>query len=60
LRLFGPGPLSDEAQARLGDFFAIALNNDVLLYEPSATLAAMRGFHGGLLPAEMRIPLIVV
>jgi hypothetical protein len=60
LRLFGPAPLSTETRGRLGDFIAVPRGRDVLLYEPSHTLRAMRGFHGGLTRDEMRTPLIVV
>jgi hypothetical protein len=60
LRLLGPLPMTPETRARIGDFMAMPMNRDVLLYEPGATLAAMQGFHGGLLPDEMRVPLIVI
>ena len=59
LRLFGRGPLSAETRARLGAFVGVAMERDVLLYEPAPSLAAMQGFHGGLVPDEMRVPLIV-
>lgn len=60
LRLFGPAPLSDETRRRLGDYVAVSLGLDVLLYAPDAKLRAMRGFHGGLLPDEVRTPLVIV
>ena len=60
LRLFGPDPLAPETRRRLGDYVAIALADDVLLYEPDAKLMKLIGFHGGLLPDEVRIPLIIV
>ncbi len=56
LELYGPGTMSDLARRRVGDFVAIPEGCDVLLYtgrEPSG------GDHGGLSPAEMRIPLVV-
>jgi predicted AlkP superfamily pyrophosphatase or phosphodiesterase len=56
LRLFGPGELSDTTRARIGDYVAIAGGPDVLRYRPDSP---MRGFHGGLLRDEVRIPLIV-
>jgi hypothetical protein len=59
LRLFGPTALSAETRRRLGDYIAVPRGRDVLLCEPSDTLRAMRGFHGGLTRDEMRIPLIV-
>jgi predicted AlkP superfamily pyrophosphatase or phosphodiesterase len=60
LRLMGPGPLSAETHRRLGDFMAIPRGLDVILYEPSETLRAMRGFHGGMTRAEMRVPLVLM
>jgi hypothetical protein len=59
LRLLGPAPLGRETRRRIGDFLAIPHEVDVILYEPADTLRAMRGFHGGLLPDEARIPLIL-
>lgn len=59
LRLFGRGAMTSETRSRLGTHVGIAVERDVLLYEPAPTLAAMKGFHGGLLPDEMRVPLIV-
>ncbi|MBI5285869.1 MAG: alkaline phosphatase family protein [Chloroflexi bacterium] len=56
LRLFGPCELSGTARARIGDYVAIARGADVLRYRPDSP---MRGFHGGLLRDEVRIPLIV-
>ncbi len=55
LRLFGPVPLSPDARARIGDFVGVALGPDVLLSSPME----YRGFHGGLAPDEMRVPLII-
>jgi hypothetical protein len=57
--LFGPESASAETRLRVGDFVALAPPGHVLLYEPSDTLLAMRGTHGGLTRDEMRIPLIV-
>ena len=56
--LFGNG-MSDATRGRIGDFIGVALTDQAILYEPSPELAAMQGFHGGMSPAEMRIPLIV-
>ena len=56
LRLLGPAPLAHETRRRLGDFMAISASADAILYKPDD---AMLGHHGGLLPDEMRIPLIV-
>lgn len=57
LRLFGPSPLGDVARVRLGDFVAITGGADGILHRRDGP---MIGFHGGLSPEEMRIPLIVV
>ncbi len=59
LELLGPGPLASRTRDRLGDFMAIAGGDEVLLYGPEQAIATMRGFHGGLTPAEVRVPLIV-
>jgi hypothetical protein len=61
LRLFGPAPLSATARGRIGDYVGIAATAEVIL---DASLrgrgpALMRGFHAGMLPDEMRIPLVV-
>ena len=64
LRLFGPEPLSARARERIGDFVAVAGGADVLLTrrpgadEPEGG-ERMRGFHGGLLPCEVRVPLVL-
>jgi hypothetical protein len=57
LRLFGPEPMSPETRARLGDYLGIALDDDTLSLPPDTP---MIGFHGGLLPDEVRVPLVVV
>ena len=59
LRLFGAGPLSHETRRRLGDYIAIPRGPHAILYEPKKQLRALKGFHGGLTPDEMRIPLIL-
>ncbi len=61
LQLFGPRPMDDRTRRRVGDFIALGAGQDVLIYEPDGPtpVAALRGYHGGLAPAEMRIPLIV-
>ncbi|MEK7692620.1 MAG: alkaline phosphatase family protein [Chloroflexota bacterium] len=56
LRLLGPDALSPETRRRLGDFMAVSATSDAILHRPDSP---MIGFHGGLLPDEMRIPLIV-
>jgi hypothetical protein len=61
LRLFGPAPLTEEARSRLGDYVGLGLENNVLLYvPPKRKVNKMVGFHGGLTPAEMQVPLIVL
>lgn len=62
MRLFGPGHLSDEVRRRLGDFVAISAGSDVVLYDwPFRTEEDQPfvGYHSGLTPAEMLIPLII-
>ena len=60
LRLFAPGHLSPQARARIGDFVAIGLEDHALMYVPEGrALSDMDGFHGGLTPAEMLVPLVV-
>ncbi|MCZ6706349.1 MAG: alkaline phosphatase family protein [Chloroflexi bacterium] len=58
LQLFGPGSLGATARARIGDYIALAPGPDVLVYQPDGN-AGLRGFHAGLSPSEMRIPLIL-
>jgi hypothetical protein len=61
LRLYGPAPLGSTTRRRLGDYVAIGLGNSVLLYAPNGVpVPEMKGFHGGLTPPEMLIPLIVL
>ncbi|MBI4565952.1 MAG: alkaline phosphatase family protein [Planctomycetes bacterium] len=60
--LFGPGPLSPILSARLGDYVSIALGCATLLYGPPVyhrEEAVLVGYHGGLTPEEMRVPLII-
>jgi hypothetical protein len=72
LQLWGPEPHTELARERAGRFIALSDGPDVLLYEASRpgvidgsapathAFADVRGFHAGLSPDEMRIPLIVV
>ena len=61
LRLFGPGPLSELAAERIGDFIAISAGRDVIVYgEPGNSLVSLNGFHAGMLPDEMSIPLLLI
>ncbi len=57
LRLLGPQPLAAETGRRMGDFMAISATSDAINYKPDGP---MLGYHGGLLPEEIRIPLIVL
>jgi len=59
LQLMGPGTLSAETRARLGDYIGLSSRGEVLLYAPDKEVAALKGFHGGLSPTEVRIPLIL-
>jgi hypothetical protein len=56
LRLLGPEALAHETRRRMGDFMALSATADAIGYKPDAP---MLGYHGGLLPEEMRIPLII-
>ena len=57
LELLGPGPFADVTRQRVGDYLALSLGEDVLAYEPPKDW--MLGFHAGLTPAEMLVPLII-
>lgn len=56
LRLLGPEPLTASTRRRMGDFMAISATLDAISYKPDDP---MIGYHGGLRPEEMRIPLIL-
>ena len=62
LRLFGPEPLSALAHRRFGDYVGIALAPFTLGYyeSPDATSLHHIGVHGGMCPAEIRIPLAIL
>jgi hypothetical protein len=59
LRLFGPAILSPAARGRVGDFIAIPAGRGAITYAGEPGVHAMKGMHGGLLPEEMLVPLIV-
>ena len=62
VELLGPGRLSDETRRRLGSFVAVSLGADVLLYgwpSRSAEGKLHVGYHSGLSPAEVLVPMIV-
>ena len=62
LRLFGPDPLSALARRRFGDYIGISLAPFSLAYYESAHTTSLRhiGVHGGMCPAEVRIPLAIL
>jgi Type I phosphodiesterase / nucleotide pyrophosphatase len=60
LELYGPAPLAPTTRARLGDFVAIALAPGVLVFRSdTVTPHDFCGYHAGLSPAEMRVPLLI-
>jgi hypothetical protein len=53
------GPLSVQAEERYGDLVGVALTDLVLSYlEPGGSKPEFIGYHGGLTPEEMIVPLI--
>ena len=62
LRLFGPEPLGAHARRRFGDYVGVALAPFTVAYFESADATGLRhvGVHGGMSPAEVRIPLVVL
>ena len=62
MELLGPGRLSDETRRRLGSFVAVSLGADVLLYgwpTRSSEGKPHVGYHSGLSPEEVLVPLVV-
>lgn len=61
LRLLGPEPVSSETRRRMGDALVLSTGEAVLDYRSALGDDAhpMASHHGGLTPAEMRIPLVV-
>lgn len=62
MEMLGPGRLSDETRRRLGSFVAVSLGADVLLYgwlSRSDEGKLHVGYHSGLSPAEVLVPLVV-
>jgi hypothetical protein len=59
LQLLGPEPLSALARQRLGNFMAVSSAGEALIYQPDRGIADMLGYHGGLAPEEVRIPLVL-
>ena len=62
LRLFGPGPFSDQARRRFGDYVGITLAPFSIAYYEAADAPGLGqiGTHGGMSPDEVRIPLIIL
>ncbi|OGV73433.1 MAG: hypothetical protein A3K19_13905 [Lentisphaerae bacterium RIFOXYB12_FULL_65_16] len=57
----GPGELSPATAARMGSFIGIAPQPCKLYIEPCAGChVEYLGVHGGLRPAEMTVPLVLV
>jgi hypothetical protein len=62
LELFGPGLLSEEMRARVGDFVSIAIGGVVMRWSGApdeARFKKQRSHHSGLSEQEMRVPLIL-
>ena len=60
LELLGPGRIEAAARKRLGDYMAISRGPDVFEYHDQHSSARFIGYHSGLAPDEMLVPLIVV
>ena len=60
LELLGPGRIEDAARKRLGTHLAISRGADVFLYRSKSDSMKFIGYHSGLTPDEMLVPLIVV
>lgn len=56
--LFGPGEAPPRIRSRLGDFLLVARDDGRLVFEEKAL--GMAGHHGGMLPQEMLVPLLMV
>ncbi len=59
LRLLGPEPLSPATLQRIGDFVALSANGRAVVYGLEPAFMNMKGFHGGLMPLEVQVPLVV-
>jgi hypothetical protein len=57
LRLFGPESLSTLTTERLGDYLALNATHEMIVTPSKGE--PMRGSHGGLLPNEVLVPLII-
>ena len=60
LELLGPGHIEDRARRRLGTHLAISRGADTFIYLAKSGPMQFIGYHSGLTPDEMLVPLIVV
>lgn len=60
LELLGPGHIEDFARRRLGTHLAISRGADTFIYLAKSDPMKFIGYHSGLTPDEMLIPLVVV
>lgn len=60
LQLFGPAPMTPLAAERIGSHLAVSASKNVLVYgEAGNRVSALNGFHAGMRPEEMEIPLFL-
>lgn len=60
LELLGPGRIEDAARKRLGTHLAISRGADTFKYMDKPDYMKFIGYHSGLTPDEMLVPLVVV
>ena len=60
LELLGPGGIEDVTRRRLGTHMAISRGPDAFTYRSKSDSMKFIGYHSGLTPDEMLVPLIVV
>ncbi len=60
LELFGPGHIKDAARRRMGTHLAISRGADTFIYLDKPEYMQFIGYHSGLTPDEMLVPLVVV
>ena len=60
LELLGPGPIGNAARKRLGTHLAISRGADAFMYHAKPDSMKFIGYHSGLTPDEMLVPLVVV
>jgi hypothetical protein len=59
LGLYGPLQPAPAVRERMGDYVGISGRRHALIYGTDKSMVQMIGFHGGLDPDEVRIPLVV-